>query len=95
MRLDWACCAGSGASAFPLALQQAVTSFSNVFVQSYINQFGSAGMAGWASYSKIDQFALLPMQSLSLSATTFVGRTWARATSSAQRKAPTARWSSP
>ena len=31
-------------------------------------------MAGWTSYSKIDQFVLLPMQSLSLSATTFVGQ---------------------
>ena len=58
----------------PSALQQAVTSFSNVFVQSYINQFGSACMAGWASYGKIDQFVLLPMQSLSLSTTTFVGQ---------------------
>ena len=58
----------------PAGLQMAVTSFSNVFVQSYINRFGSACMAGWTSYSKIDQFVLLPMQSLSLSATTFVGQ---------------------
>ena len=58
----------------PAGLQMAVTSFSNVFVQSYINRFGSACMAGWPSYSKIDQFVLLPMQSLSLSATTFVGQ---------------------
>ena len=58
----------------PAGLQMAVTSFSNVFVQSYINRFGSACMAGWTSYSKIDQFVLLPMQSLSLWATTFVGQ---------------------
>ncbi len=58
----------------PSALQHAITSFSNVFVQSYINQFGSACMAGWSSYSKIDQFALLPIQSLALSTTTFVGQ---------------------
>lgn len=58
----------------PAGLQMAVTSFSNVFVQSYINHFGSACMAGWTSYSKVDQFVLLPMQSLSLSATTFVGQ---------------------
>lgn len=58
----------------PSALQLAITSFSNVFVQSYINQFGSACMAGWSSYTKIDQFVLLPMQSMSLSATTFVGQ---------------------
>ncbi|MBQ2401989.1 MAG: MATE family efflux transporter, partial [Lachnospiraceae bacterium] len=39
---------------FPVGLQQAVTSFSNVYVQSYINSFGSAGMAGWSSFTKID-----------------------------------------
>ena len=58
----------------PSALQQAITAFSNVFVQSYINKFGSACIAGWASYNKIDQFALLPIQSLALSTTTFVGQ---------------------
>jgi putative MATE family efflux protein len=58
----------------PPALQQAVTSFSNVFVQAYINQFGKACMAGWTAYSKIDQFALLPSQAIALSTTTFVGQ---------------------
>ena len=60
----------------PSALQQAITSFSNVFVQSYVNQFGSACMAGWTSYGKIDQFILLPMQSMALSTTTFVAKIW-------------------
>lgn len=58
----------------PAALQLAVTSFSNVFVQSYINYFGPDCMSGWTAYSKIDQLALLPMQSLSLAATTFVAQ---------------------
>lgn len=58
----------------PTGIQQAVTSFSNVFVQSYINQFGSACMAGWSSYSKIDQFVMLPMQGIALASTTFTGQ---------------------
>ena len=58
----------------PSALQMAVTSFSNVFVQSYINQFGPDGMSGWTSYAKIDQLILLPMQSVSLASTTFVAQ---------------------
>lgn len=58
----------------PASLQMAVTSFSNVFVQSYINYFGPDGMSGWTAYSKIDQVIFLPMQSLSLAATTFVGQ---------------------
>ncbi len=58
----------------PAALQMAVTAFSNVFVQSYINQFGTYYMGGWTAYSKIDQLIFLPMQSLALAATTFVGQ---------------------
>lgn len=58
----------------PSALQMGITSFSNVFVQSYINGFGSASMAGWSSYGKIDKFCMLPIQSISLSVTTFVGQ---------------------
>jgi len=58
----------------PTAVQQAVTAFSNVFVQSYINRFGSSCMAGWTSYQKIDAVALLPMQSLAIAATTFTGQ---------------------
>ncbi len=59
---------------FPAALQMAITSFSNVFVQSYINYFGPDAMSGWTAYAKIDQLILLPMQSLSLASTTFVGQ---------------------
>lgn len=58
----------------PAALQMAITAFSNVFVQSYINAFGSGCMAGWSAYSKVDQFVTLPMQSISIAATTFVGQ---------------------
>ena len=58
----------------PAALQLAITAFSNIFVQSYVNRFESACMAGWAAYNKIDAFAMLPMMSLSLAITTFVGQ---------------------
>ena len=58
----------------PSGLQQALTSFSNVFVQSYINSFGTNCVAGWSCYHRIDQFILLPMQSISMASTTFVGQ---------------------
>ena len=61
---------------FPSAVQQAITSFSNVFVQSYINFFGSACMAGWASYNKIDIFILMPVQAIAMALTTFVGQNY-------------------
>ncbi|MDD3214105.1 MAG: MATE family efflux transporter [Eubacteriales bacterium] len=60
----------------PSAIQQAVTSFSNVFVQGYINGFGSACMAGWASYNKLDALLLIPVQSIGMASTTFVGQNY-------------------
>lgn len=58
----------------PSSIQQGVTAFSNVFVQGYINRFGSAYMAGYSAYGKVDAFALLPMQAISMASTTFVGQ---------------------
>ena len=58
----------------PAALQMAITSFSNIFVQSYINYFGPDCMSGWTAYAKVDQLLFLPMQSISLASTTFVGQ---------------------
>ncbi|MBQ4641218.1 MAG: MATE family efflux transporter [Oscillospiraceae bacterium] len=63
----------------PAALQMAVTAFSNVFVQSYITHFDLGApspdyMSGWTAYLKIDQLLFLPMQSVSLAVTTFVGQ---------------------
>jgi putative MATE family efflux protein len=60
----------------PSGVQQAITSFSNVFVQSYINFYGTACMAGWSSYSKLDIFILIPMQSIAIASTTFVGQNY-------------------
>ena len=62
----------------PAALQMTITSFSNVFVQSYIVYFGGECMGGWTTYSKVDQLLFLPMQSVSLAATTFVGQNLGR-----------------
>ena len=62
----------------PAALQMAITSFSNVFVMSYINALGTNYSSGWSAYSKIDQLMFLPMQSLALAATTFVAQNLGR-----------------
>ncbi len=58
----------------PAAIQMAITSFSNIFVQSYINFFGADCMSGWTTYAKVDQLLFLPMQSIALASTTFVGQ---------------------
>ena len=58
----------------PAGIQSVITAFSNVFVQSYINFFGSSCMAGWGCYNKLDQFIMLPMSSMAMAATTFVSQ---------------------
>lgn len=61
----------------PSAVQMALTSFANVFVQSYIagtNGNMTVNTGGWTTYSKVDQFIFLPVQSLALATTTFVGQ---------------------
>ncbi len=80
-RLDWKALKIDGkilreiiAVGLPAGIQSIVTSVSNVFVQSYINAFGSTCMAGWSAYNKLDQFVILPMQSLAMAATTFVSQ---------------------
>ena len=60
----------------PSSIQSAITAFSNVFVQSYINAFGSACMAGYSIYGKLDAFVLIPVQALAMSSTTMVGQNW-------------------
>lgn len=74
LRLHWDMLSKIVKVGIPAALQMMVTSFSNVFVQSYINFFGDDCMGGWTSYAKIDQLLFLPMQSLSLASTTFVAQ---------------------
>lgn len=74
LRIDGEMLKKTFAVGIPAALQMAITSFSNVFVQSYINYFGSDFMSGWTAYGKIDQLILLPMQCLALACTTFVGQ---------------------
>ncbi len=58
----------------PTALQQSITAFSNVIVQSYINHFGTAAIAGYSTALRIDGFLQLTLQSFNMTITTFVGQ---------------------
>ena len=57
-------------------IQQAITSVSNVFVMSYINQFGSSCTAGYSSCIKLEGYVTLPLQSIAMATTTFVGQNY-------------------
>ena len=74
LRIDKAILGSIFAVGLPAGIQAIITAFSNVFVQSYVNFFGSGCMAGWSCYNKLDQFIMLPMQSMAMAATTFVSQ---------------------
>ena len=58
----------------PSGIQNSVISIANVVVQSNINSFGSAAMAGCGAYSKLEGFAFLPVTCFSQALSTFVGQ---------------------
>lgn len=74
LRIHWDMLGKIFSVGIPAAIQMCITSFSNIFVQSYINFFGADCMSGWTAYAKIDQLLFLPMQSIALASTTFVGQ---------------------
>ena len=58
----------------PSGIQNSVISIANVVVQSNINSFGAAAMAGCGAYSRLEGFAFLPVTCFSQSLSTFVGQ---------------------
>ena len=59
----------------PGGLQGGIVSFSNVFIQGYINLLGGSAMAGYGVVNRIDGiFMMTPHQSLAMASSTFVGQ---------------------
>lgn len=58
----------------PSGVQNSMISIANVVVQSNVNAFGDAAMAGCGSYSRIEGFVFLPIMSLTMALTTFVSQ---------------------
>lgn len=58
----------------PSGIQNSIIAIANVVVQSNINHFGDAAMAGVGAYSKIEGFGFLPITSFTMAMTTFVGQ---------------------
>lgn len=58
----------------PSGLQNSIISIANVVVQSNINAFGAAAMAGCGSYWKIEGFGFLPITCFAMALTTFIGQ---------------------
>ena len=58
----------------PAGLQNSIISIANVVVQSNINAFGAAAMAGCGAHSRIEGFGFLPVTCFTMSLTTFVSQ---------------------
>ena len=58
----------------PGGIQGSIISFSNFVVQSYINALGPSAMAGYAASARVDGFIFIPMQSMAMAVSTFVGQ---------------------
>ena len=60
----------------PTGIQNMVISFSNILIQTSINQYGATAVAGFSAYLKIDGFNILPVLSFSMAITTFIGQNY-------------------
>lgn len=58
----------------PSGVQNSVNSMANLVVQANINAFGDLAMGGCGSYSKLQGFVFVPVLSMSLALTTYVGQ---------------------
>lgn len=58
----------------PGGVQNSVNAIANLVVQTNINAFGDLAMGGCGSYAKIQGFVFLPIMSMSMALTTFIGQ---------------------
>lgn len=58
----------------PSAFQNSIIGFANVVVQSYVNYFQKAAVAGIGAYTKIEGFVFIPITSFAMALTTFIGQ---------------------
>ena len=58
----------------PTALQACVIDLANMMIQSYINSFGDAAMAGIGAATKVEGFCFLPVNAFGMALSTFVAQ---------------------
>lgn len=58
----------------PAGVQNSIIALANVVVQSNINAFGAAAVAGCGAYAKIEGFGFLPINCFAMSLTTFISQ---------------------
>lgn len=74
VRFDWPTLKSVLGMGIPTGVQNSIIALANVVVQSSINVYGALAVAGCGTYSKIEGFVFLPIGSLSMALSTFVGQ---------------------
>lgn len=74
IRFDWGSLKTILRFGLPSGVQNSVIGFANLVVQSNINSFGTAAMAGCGAYSKLEGFVFLPITCFTQALSTFVGQ---------------------
>ncbi len=60
----------------PAAIQNCIISFSNLFIQRYINSFGSSAMAGIGAAKKVDKYVSVVAGSIGMATAIFIGQNY-------------------
>ena len=76
LKIDWPLFTKMLKIGLPGAVSSSISSFSNTFMQKYVNVFGASCIAGWAVFGRFDQFRIMLMTSISFAATTFVAQNY-------------------
>jgi Na+-driven multidrug efflux pump len=77
----------------PTAVQSTSYNFTNLLLQAGINSFGTATVAAWTAYSKVDVLYWLTLNAMSAAVVTFVGQNYgARQIQRMERGIRTALW---
>ena len=71
---DFSCLKSIVRFGLPSGIQNSVIGIANLVVQTNINAFGAAAMAGCGAHAKIEGFAFLPVTCFSMALSTFVGQ---------------------
>ena len=61
---------------FPAGIQSSLYTVSNLIIQKNINSFGTAAIASWAAYGKLDAVFWTTVSTLGLAVTTFAGQNY-------------------
>jgi Na+-driven multidrug efflux pump len=61
-------------NSIPAAIQMSITSLISLTITRLVNTFGEYAAAGYSVATRIDSFALLPLESMSMTLSTFAGQ---------------------